>query len=110
MPGLIVAWKIQYDPIRASDTWLCIEEQSTPDSWFHSAVPRPKMTTLPSDEDGNLVQGGIATFSNPLQGAICGPMALSVLSVLYNLHMSSCLPQPSGSRLSTPFGSGRIRS
>lgn len=37
------------------------------------------------------VQGGIATFSNPLQGAIFGPMALSVLSVLYDLHLTSHL-------------------
>ncbi len=32
--------------------------------------------------------GGLATFSNPLQGVILGPMALTVLSVLYNLRYS----------------------
>lgn len=53
---------------------------------------------------GNLavLQGGLATFSNPLQGAIFGPMALSVLSVLYELHMASQMQpgsQPPSSRL-----------
>lgn len=33
--------------------------------------------------------GGLATFNNPLQGVILGPMALTVLSVLYNLRYSS---------------------
>jgi hypothetical protein len=39
--------------------------------------------------------GGMATFDNPLQGAIVGPMLLSLLSVFFNLHgqfMSSSGP------------------
>ena len=30
--------------------------------------------------------GGMYTFDNPLQGAIVGPMLLSLLSVFFNLH------------------------
>lgn len=33
------------------------------------------------------IVGGMYTFSNPLQGAILGPMLLALLSVAYNLHL-----------------------
>ena len=45
-----------------------------------------------------VLQGGIATFSNPLQGAIFGPMALSMLSLAYNLHFNPFEEEVSKSR------------
>jgi len=57
---------------------------------------------------GLAIFGGIATFSNPLQGAIVGPMAITVLSVLYQLHSGPTESTPA-TRLSTPGPSGQWR-
>ncbi len=56
---------------------------------------------------GLAIFGGIATFDNPLQGAIVGPMAITVLSVLYQLHSGTA--EVPGTRLSTPGVSGQWR-
>ncbi|CAL8462876.1 g2410 [Coccomyxa elongata] len=60
--------------------------------------------------------GGMYTFDNPLQGAIVGPMLLSLLSVFYNLHsqfMGSSMPLPTSKRASisrsSSFDSGFSR-
>lgn len=60
--------------------------------------------------------GGMYTFDNPLQGAIVGPMLLSLLSVFYNLHsqfMGSSKPLPTSKRASisrsSSFDSGFSR-
>ena len=47
--------------------------------WNYFAGSHPYLTGLG-------IIGGMYTFDNPLQGAIVGPMLLSLLSVFYNLH------------------------